>query len=77
MDLNERYGDDIGNWLQDVAVYEMAKYDCADNLRVAEKSNKAEMEQYMIAEKRGCCGSYCDEFSYKGRQFLIGFNYGH
>lgn len=77
MSLNERYGDEVGNWLQDVAEYEMAKYDCADNLRVAERGVWQEEEAFIEQGNRGCCGCFESEWTYKGRKFLIGFNYGH
>jgi len=56
---------------------EFPKYECADNYRWAEIGNKKQLKLFMIKKEAGCCGCYEDTITVLGKQYLIGFNYGH
>jgi hypothetical protein len=53
------------------------KYDYTDNFRIAEQGNLEQELLYKQAQKKGCCGFYDEIIEVEGRQFLVGFNYGH
>ena len=52
-------------------------FENADNLRIAEANNPADMYHYEEARKQGCCGFHDATITTKGRTFMVGFNYGH
>ena len=53
-------------------------YDCADNFRFYEVGNTEQKSDYEARRSTGCCGFVDDkEIKYLGRNFIIGFNYGH
>lgn len=58
------------------------EYQYMDNLRVARKSNAAEVTEYNVAAEQGCCGVYDEELEIeaggnKKEIILFGFNFGH
>lgn len=71
--------DDV-SWAQDEIseLFPREKYDCMDNVRVADKSMKRSVRRYRKQQSNGCCGS-CDIEVPRGdgRVFMIGCNYGH
>jgi len=50
---------------------------CVDNLRLCDKDDKLQRLFFRIAQEDGCCGSETFEFEYRGKTYLLGFNYGH
>ena len=77
-----RYPDDVDLLMSELlGTYCLADDhgDCADNLRIADKSNQEEMNQYMKQFESGCCGF--DDWSVTstktGKSYSIGFNSGH
>lgn len=76
-----RSGDaDIDQWLRDeMQVAQVLNGDhCIDNERFAEVGNDEQETDYTAAEQSGCCGRDDSIVTHtSGRNFRIGFNYGH
>ena len=53
------------------------EYDYADNYRIAAVNNEFEVMMYERIKEDGCCGSYDRKINFKGKEYFIGFNYGH
>ena len=77
--LTSRYGEDIGNWLNNTLYELIDKYGdcCHDNHRIADVRKPEEVKIYEDHKSEGCCGYYDTTVEYEGRRYMIGFNYGH
>jgi hypothetical protein len=49
--------------------------DCVDNYRYALKSSRRDMRRFR--REAGCCGRHVETVTVEGREYVIGFNYGH
>lgn len=50
---------------------------CNDNLRIAQVHSPEDMVYYLSRKANGCCGFFDEIITFKDKQYLIGFNYGH
>lgn len=77
--LKARYGRRLASLLLRRLVAAQDGLSCVDNERVAESSRRRERRYYRKCRASGCCGF--DDFKVKdlltGREFLVGFNFGH
>lgn len=78
--LEERYGMEDASFLRKKleAAIDEADDPCVDNYRVCDLLNEEEVAEYEVLRAGGCCG-YHDEVvtAPSGREYWIGFNYGH
>jgi len=74
------YGKDVADWIDEILNQKRNGreiYEYADNFRTAVTDDPQDMLNYEAAQDRGCCGSFDRKFNYKGKDYWIGFNYGH
>lgn len=53
------------------------KYECDDNYRFYEIGDVEQEHVYLRKKYNGCCGSYDAQHTINGKEYMIGFNYGH
>ena len=58
------------------AVAENGDYDYADNFRISDGS-ALEDALYFVAQFHGCCGYHDTTLNVDGKEYKVGFNYGH
>jgi hypothetical protein len=73
------YNINIDLWLDSLLDDINNRYQCVDNVRIAELTSQSELEEYEYQKSKGCCGAIDTEVQHResGRRFLLGFNYGH
>ena len=59
--------------------YEIARdgMECDDNWRAYRVSDDFLFEEFVDADKRGCCGSFQTTVTVGGDKWIVGCNYGH
>jgi len=69
---------EVKDWAYRELAREQSGRTCCDNDRVARVGNTAQMRRYRRQKMAGCCGSRdWRARGPDGRDYLIGFNYGH
>lgn len=59
--------------------YEIGRHDLeyADNYRAYRYRDDLHKDEFMYAERCGCCGSFTSSTTVDGEKWIIGCNYGH
>ena len=53
-------------------------FECSDNYRFYEVGDEVGKREYLEIKSTGCCGFVDDmEIKYRGKSYIVGFNYGH
>lgn len=59
------------------SILKQNRYEYRDRFRIAEIGNQYQEQIYKKINSHGCCGYYDEVFEFKGKQYKIGFNFGH